>query len=83
MSLGAKTGKPTESEDEMIAWMISRYPPTNPFILRRWMSEATNPILKKFIGQWIEELEGKAIPDLATFQELMRIAKERGISPKN
>ena len=60
----------------------SNTPPTNIVLLQHWLDKASTPILKKYLNEWINQLNGGAIVSDVTYDEAVaEIKKEKSGIP--
>ena len=71
---------PQTDIDKLKVLVLSDNPPTNQQLLGKWEEKASLPILKRYLKEWIGQLNGASIVTEATYDEAKdEINKEEGV----
>ena len=71
---------PQTDIDKLKVLVLSDNPPTNQQLLGKWEEKASLPILKRYLKEWIGQLNGASFVTEATYDEAKdEINKEEGV----
>ena len=69
----------TEKDFEIAVILNRIYPPTNQYLLTEWHRKTRNPAIKRFIEEWLDDLNGEGVISNKAIDELEEfIDKHKG-----